>query len=94
MSITSTQILQIANLAKLSLTSEELPAVTERLNHIFILLDNLKQIDTENIQPLTNPLEATQRLRNDTAQTNNLRDYYQSLTPHIDEGLYLVPQVI
>jgi len=94
MSINSTQVLQIANLAKLQLADDEIPNITNRLNDILTLLDRLQQINTANINPLTNPLEATQRMRSDTAQNHNLRDYYQKLTPHIKQGLYLVPQVI
>jgi len=94
MSLNQTQVMQIANLAKLHLEQKEIPAVTEQLNNILNLLGKLQKINTDDIAPLTNPLEATQRLRLDVAQNHKQRDYYQSLTPHIARGLYLVPQVI
>jgi len=94
MSLTANQIKQIAHLARLSINDDEIPQVTGTFNQIVNLLNHLQQIDTNNVQPLTNPLELTQRLRQDIAIHDNQRDYYQNIAPQVSNGLYLVPKVI
>jgi len=94
MSLDKTQVNHIANLARLHLQEEEIEQATTKLNQVLNLLDNLQQINTQNIKPLNNPLEATQRLRSDVAIFDNQRDYYQSIAPSTADGLYLVPKVI
>jgi aspartyl-tRNA(Asn)/glutamyl-tRNA(Gln) amidotransferase subunit C len=43
---------------------------------------------------MANPHDAIQRLREDTVTETNHRDEYQQIAPEVEDGLYLVPQVI
>ena len=54
----------------------------------------MQAVDTDGIEPLAHPLEATQRLRADVVGESNRRDAYQAIAPAVAEGLYLVPKVI
>ena len=46
------------------------------------------------MEPMANPLDATQRLRADEVTETNRRDAFQAIAPAVENGLYLVPKVI
>ncbi|WP_296263117.1 Asp-tRNA(Asn)/Glu-tRNA(Gln) amidotransferase subunit GatC [Pseudomonas sp. UBA6562] len=85
---------KIAHLARLGLDEAELPRTTDALNSILGLVDQMQSVDTDGIEPLAHPLEASQRLRADQVTEHNQRDRYQAVAPATENGLYLVPKVI
>ncbi|WP_313738592.1 Asp-tRNA(Asn)/Glu-tRNA(Gln) amidotransferase subunit GatC [Pseudomonas sp.] len=85
---------KIAHLARLGLDEAELPHTTDALNSILGLVDQMQSVDTDGIEPLAHPLEASQRLRPDQVTEHNQRDRYQAVAPATENGLYLVPKVI
>lgn len=85
---------KIAHLARLGLDEGDLPRITDALNSILGLVDQMQAVDTRGIEPLAHPLEASQRLRADVVTERNQRDAYQAVAPATQDGLYLVPKVI
>ncbi|HKS13736.1 MAG TPA: Asp-tRNA(Asn)/Glu-tRNA(Gln) amidotransferase subunit GatC [Pseudomonas sp.] len=85
---------KIAHLARLGLDEGDLPRITDALNSILGLVDQMQAVDTDGIEPLAHPLEASQRLRADLVTERNQRDAYQAVAPATQDGLYLVPKVI
>lgn len=98
MSLTPDQLQRIARLARIEVSSAELPGVTERLNQVLGLIDQLQALDTRGIEPMSHPLDAQlalpQRLRSDEVTETARRDAYQAVAPAVEQGLYLVPKVI
>lgn len=94
MTIAPSDIEKIARLARIRVTTDEVPAVAERLNNILTMVDRLQAVDTTAVEPMANPLDATQRLRADTVTEPNQRDALLAIAPASDAGLYLVPKVI
>ncbi|MFI8482592.1 Asp-tRNA(Asn)/Glu-tRNA(Gln) amidotransferase subunit GatC [Pseudomonas sp. NPDC078700] len=94
MALERTEVEKIAHLARLGLNDSEIPQTTETLNNILGLIDHMQSVDTNGIEPLAHPLEATQRLRADEVTETNHRDDYQAIAPAVESGLYLVPKVI
>ncbi|QXH50600.1 Asp-tRNA(Asn)/Glu-tRNA(Gln) amidotransferase subunit GatC [Pseudomonas fakonensis] len=94
MALERSDVEKIAHLARLGLVESELPRITEALNSILGLVDQMQAVDTSGIEPLAHPLEATQRLRPDQVTESNQRDRYQAVAPSTENGLYLVPKVI
>lgn len=94
MALDAQQVSSIAELAKLTLSAEQLPEYQQNLGNILSMFEQLAAVDTEHIEPLTNPHDATQRLRADIASEPSPRDYYQTRAPHTEDGYYLVPRVV
>jgi aspartyl-tRNA(Asn)/glutamyl-tRNA(Gln) amidotransferase subunit C len=95
MSLTPKQIETIAQLARLELRPEEIPAYTDSLTRIFSLVGELEKANTNDVAPMAHPLEGQiQRLRADEITSGNVRDLYQRNAPQVEAGLYLVPRVI
>ena len=65
MSIEKEQVRKIANLAKLSLTEEELDEQSGNLSRILDYVATLSEMNTKNIQPLTGPLDLANVVRED-----------------------------
>lgn len=86
--------MQIATLARLDIPEQAATHYHDELSRIVDFVDQLSTVDTGDVAPLSHPLEATQRLRPDTITETNQRDKFQAIAPQIQEGLYLVPQVI
>jgi len=94
MALERSDVEKIADLARLGLNEADIPGTTETLNNILGLIDQMQAVNTDGIEPLAHPLEATQRLRADQVTERNQRDAYQAIAPAVENGLYLVPQVI
>ena len=100
MSLTPDQVQRIAHLARIAISPEEVGGVTDRLNQVLGLIDQLQAVDTRGIEPMAHALDAQlnirQRLRPDAVTEADKRDEYQALAPAgtVEQGLYLVPKVI
>jgi len=94
MALDRTDVEKIAHLARLAVSDEETQVLMVELSGILDLVEQLGAIDTEDVLPMAHPLHMPQRLRKDEVTEDNLRDRYQTVAPHTEDGLYLVPQVI
>ena len=94
MSFTTDQINEISRLARLRIDDEEAQAYAEQLNRIMRLVEQMDQIDTMGIEPMSHPQDAALRLRADEVTKENHREAFQSIAPDCENGLYLVPKVI
>lgn len=94
MSITTEKLQHVATLAKLSFTPADSEEMTNRLNDILKMVDELQQADTKDIKPMSHPMDLTQRLREDIAEAPSNPKDFQSIAPQTADDLYLVPKVI
>ena len=94
MALERSDVEKIAHLARLGLNDADIPQTTATLNNILGLIDAMQAVDTNGIEPLAHPLEATQRLRADAVTESNHREAYQAIAPAVENGMYLVPKVI
>ena len=94
MAIEQDEIEKIAELARIRIADQQIGEVTQRITEILNMVDQLQAVDTSNIEPMANPLDATQRLRADEVTEVNRRDAFQAIAPAVENGLYLVPRVI
>ena len=94
MALERSEVEKIAHLARLGLNERDIPQTTETLNSILGLIDQMQAVDTQGIEPLAHPLEATQRLRADAVTERDHAAEYQAVAPEVRNRLYIVPQVI
>jgi len=84
----------IAHLARLHIDAADIDQYVADLSSILDLVDQMNQVDSSGVAPLSNPLDATQRLRDDAVTESNQRDKFQAIAPDVDQGFYRVPKVI
>lgn len=94
MSLNENDIKHIAHLARLDIQEQEIPLHAEKLNQIMQFIEQLNEINTDHVEPLSHPLSFNQRLREDQVTETNQRELYQQCAPLVEEGLYLVNSVI
>lgn len=85
---------KIATLAALKLGDEEKIEFSSEISKVLDLFKILDKVDVEGIEPMAHPLEMTQKLAEDEAESLLERDYLQKIAPKTKAGLYLVPKVI
>ena len=95
MALTREQIASIAALARLDLSSSEIPAYQNSLSNILDFIGALDAADTANVAPMAHPLPGlSQRLRPDLVTETDHHELYQQNAAQVAAGLYLVPKVI
>ena len=94
MSLTIQDVEKVARLARLAMNESEIEATRSQLTGIFDLIEEMQAVDTTGIEPMSHAQDVTQRLRADVITETNRRADFQKVAPQVEEGLYLVPQVI
>ncbi|MBP3946887.1 MAG: aspartyl-tRNA(Asn)/glutamyl-tRNA(Gln) amidotransferase subunit C [Psychrobacter glaciei] len=88
------EILEVASLARLGVDETTANSYANEISKVLKLMHTLGNVDTTDVKPLSNIHEACQDLRADVAKHDINRERNQSVAPAVEEGLYLVPQVI
>lgn len=94
MALDKSDVENIAHLARLAISAEDVPAYAENLSSILTLVEQMNAVDTSGVTPMAHPLEMAQRLREDVVTEKNQREHFQQHAPAVENGLFLVPKVI
>jgi aspartyl-tRNA(Asn)/glutamyl-tRNA(Gln) amidotransferase subunit C len=95
MSLTRNDVENIAHLARLALSEEQLPVYVDSLSKIFSFVEQLNAADTAKVEPMAHPLaDQVQRVRPDEVLDADRHEKYQRNAPRVEADLYLVPKVI
>ena len=87
-------IIKIANLAKLEIKDDKLNDIASSLEKILNLVDEMNDVDTDDVTPMSHPLNLKQELRKDEVKEVNQRDLFQKDNENTDNGYYKVPKII
>lgn len=94
MSLDNNTVQQIARLARLQIEENDLDKYCTELSNILDLVAKMEACNTDGIEPMTHPFDASLRLRDDQITESNQREKFQNISPAVEQGLYLVPKVI
>ncbi|KPK19856.1 MAG: Asp-tRNA(Asn)/Glu-tRNA(Gln) amidotransferase subunit GatC [Betaproteobacteria bacterium] len=94
MALTLDDVKRVAHLARIAVDEAEAQAVLDQLNGVFLLIAEMRAVDTRGVEPMSHALDVTQRLRADAVTEPDQHDLFQAVAPHVEDALYLVPKVI
>ncbi|NLM22253.1 MAG: Asp-tRNA(Asn)/Glu-tRNA(Gln) amidotransferase subunit GatC [Peptococcaceae bacterium] len=94
MTISKQNIEQIALLARLRLSEEEINQYTEQLNSILDCIDLLEQIDTTDVKPTAHGVELFNVLREDEVEPSLPREKALINAPETEHGFFKVPKIV
>ena len=94
MSVSPEQVRHIAKLARIGMTDAEIDALVPELNNILGWIEQLGEVDTDGVEPLTAVIDQTLRLRDDVVDDGNIRDQILAHAPEAQHGVFAVPKVI
>ena len=99
MSVTKEQVAKIASLARIDMGDAEIERMVPELNNILNWVDQLGEVDTSGVKPMTAVMPMQQRLRDDVVDADPLtgggvRDKVLANAPVAEHGFFGVPKVI
>ena len=94
MPVTKKDVEYIANLARLRFNEEELDNFTHELNEILNYVEKLNELDTQNVEPLSHPIENKNVFRPDNVKPSIDREDALKNAPERTEEFFVVPKVI
>ena len=94
MKIDRRRVLHVAELARLSLTDEELNMFVTQLNAILVYFDTLQEADTRDIIPTSHPMMMDTPLRDDAVVSFADNTLLLQNAPSQEKGCIKVPKVI
>jgi aspartyl-tRNA(Asn)/glutamyl-tRNA(Gln) amidotransferase subunit C len=94
MAVTKKDVEKIVELARLKFTDEDLENFTPQMNEILSYMDKLNELDTENVKPLSHPVEQTNVFREDELKPSISTEDALKNAPSKDEHHFIVPKVI
>ena len=99
MSVDHATVRKIASLARIAASDVEVEAMVPELNNIIGWIEQLGEVDTSSVEPMTAVIANTLRLREDVVNADplsggNIRDAVLANAPAAEHGFFGVPKVI
>lgn len=94
MALSLEEVKRVAHLARLAIDDAEARGVLSQINDVFKLIADMQAVDTRGVEPMSHALDVVQRLRADAVTEPDQHARFQSVAPHVEGDLYLVPKVI
>ncbi|MCS6972701.1 MAG: Asp-tRNA(Asn)/Glu-tRNA(Gln) amidotransferase subunit GatC [Turneriella sp.] len=94
MAVSTEEVRRIAALAKLCPEGAELEKLAHDFNGILEFVSQIKEVNTEGIQPLDHPLGHQAFWRDDATEPSIAQDDIRAFAPRFEAGFFVVPRVI
>ncbi len=94
MSVSIEQVRHIAKLARIAMSDQEIERLAPELNNILGWVEQLGEVNTDGVEPLTAVIDQKLRLRDDVVTEGNIRDEVLANAPEAQHGFFAVPKVI
>ena len=94
MSIDKDKIKHISKLARISIDSKKSDLLAKDLTSIFKFIEQLNELNTDKVEPLSSILNTPLRSREDQINDGKIRDKILENSPKKNEEFFVVPKVI
>ena len=94
MKLDTNTINKVAKLARIKLSEEEARDLLKDMNSILDWVEQLNEVNTDSIEPLTNISSSTLPQRKDQSKDVNSSDEILQNSPDKLEGYFAVPKVV
>ena len=94
MSIDNQTVRKVSKLAKIKINEKEETKFIEELNNILGWVDELKKVDTEQIEPMLSVFNESMVMRKDEVSSEISDELVLKNAPEIKSGFFVVPKVV
>ena len=94
MAIDKATVLRIAKLARIEVADAATDGLAEELNAILAWVEQLSEVDTEGVEPMTSVVAVTLPQRADVAGAVAPREDLLADAPETEGGFFVVPKVV
>ena len=94
MSLDRNAVAHIATLARIKVADGELDALAGELNGIIGWIEQLGEVDTRDVAPMTSVRPMQLQRRKDAVTDGGIRDQILANAPESTDGFFIVPKVV
>jgi aspartyl-tRNA(Asn)/glutamyl-tRNA(Gln) amidotransferase subunit C len=94
MSLDAAAVARIARLARIRLSESEEASLAAELSHVLGWVEQLQQVDTDGVEPMTSVVGARLKTRPDIVADTGSRDDILANAPESAGGFFTVPKVV
>ncbi len=94
MSVEPATVKRVAGLARIAITDAEAEKLAPELGNILGWIEQLGEVDTSGVEPMTAVIPNHLRLRDDFVTDGDVRDKVLANAPQGEHGFFTVPKVI
>ena len=94
MSVDQNTVRKVAHLARIAVQDDELDHFAKEMSTILDWVEQLSEVDTDHVEPMTSAVAQNMRLRADEATSPPLRDEVTRNASGSKDGFFAVPKVV
>lgn len=94
MSVDTATVKKVASLSRIAITDDDATRMVPELNNILGWIEQLGEVDTSGVAPMTAVIPNQLRLRDDVVTDGGVRDAVLANAPAAEHGFFGVPKVI
>lgn len=94
MAVDRAQLRKIARLARIAVDDEQAENLAGELNSILDWVEQLAEVDTEGVEPMTSVVAATMKKREDKVTDGGYADDIVTNAPERQDHYFAVPKVV
>ncbi len=91
--ITIKDVEHVAKLARLELTEEEKELYTKQLGDVLKYVDQMNEVDTSNVKPMTQVIDFVNVMREDKVVYEHTKEELMANAPEEENGFFKVPKI-
>ncbi|WP_316015973.1 Asp-tRNA(Asn)/Glu-tRNA(Gln) amidotransferase subunit GatC [Roseobacter sp. HKCCA0434] len=85
---------RVAHLARIRVEEERLPALAEELSAVLAFMEQLSEVDTDGVEPMTSVTPMNLKRRADEITDGDRQGDILANAPDAREGFFAVPKVV
>jgi aspartyl-tRNA(Asn)/glutamyl-tRNA(Gln) amidotransferase subunit C len=94
MSVDTQTVKKVASLARIAISDADAERLAPELNNILGWIEQLGEVNTAGVEPMTAVIPNHLRLRDDVVTDGDVRDRVLANAPQGEHGFFTVPKVI
>ena len=94
MSIDNRTVRKVSKLAKIKINEKEETKLIEELNNILGWVDELKKVNTEQVEPMLSVFNESMIMRKDEVSSETSEELVLKNAPKRKSGFFVVPKVV
>lgn len=94
MAVEDSTVRHIARLARIRVTDSQVPALAEELRAILHWVEQLDEVDTTDVEPMTRVVDMRIKMRDDVVTEGGIPDAIVANAPVTEDHFFVVPKVV
>lgn len=94
MAVDAATVRKVARLARIAVPEEAVEPMAQEINGIMQWIEQLNEVDTDGVEPMTSAVAMTLPLREDVVSDGAIVDKVVLNAPKTADGFFIVPKVV